>query len=105
MAGVSHGSAEGCRLARNSLVDGCFSMPRRGSQRHSGRALLAVLLLLLLGLVLAGGGVYFWSEQQLRAAQQALANEDLDSAQYYLERCLKYRPNHSTALFLAARTA
>ena len=78
---------------------------RRFSTNRSGRVLLSLALFLLVGAGLAVGGVYLWTEQQLRAARQALETDDFETAQRCLDRFLELRPNNADALFLAARTA
>jgi tetratricopeptide (TPR) repeat protein len=66
--------------------------------------------LFLLVLLVGGGAAAFWLVPQFRAwrelrqAQQALDDDNFDSARVHLERCLEAAPQRAEAHFLLART-
>lgn len=82
-----------------------FAKPFGFLRRHprAVRRAGGLLLLAALAVWLAGPSVEVW--YRLRAARNALARRDFDSAGHHLARCLEVSPDHAEAHFLAAQAA
>lgn len=78
-----------------------LSLPRRRPWGTLG----LVALGLLLGLGAVQGARYLRYRRHLRAAEEAIARYEFESARENLAECLKWRPEDPALLLLAARTA